>query len=364
MTFTLRLIGVLVLAALFLVNKMPAQTLPPLTYTTVRNLTIPFELRAAGGADPIKEVELLVSQDRGRRWYSVKRLPVDAKRFAFTAAGDGEYWFAFRTVSESGNISVTPSGPQLRVAVGTASAAPTELTPPPKQPGEQMPLTPPKPEKFRPVKAETDIVTNTADTNVTKKTAETYAAANPSAAMPMFPDLDVIPNPAPAKNDDDSLDGVFNNMASFFDIQPAKSEAKVGGKIAAGKSAAAVPAVSTQDTLPAAVQSGGEAKPIQAGKINSLGWIDSPDKPQIVVHWNTGDELWQDAQIDILRGTNKDGPWLPISINLPNKGEYWWYLTEEDKKPFFVAVRIRSIHGGTQTDSTPKAIDIASKEYQ
>jgi hypothetical protein len=79
---------------------------------------------------------------------------------------------------------------------------------------------------------------------------------------------------------------------------------------------------------------------------------------QIVVKWNTGQELWKDAQVDVFRKGEKEGPLSPIAINLANNGEYWWYLTPEDLKPFHVAVRIRSFYGGTQMDVTQSIITI------
>jgi hypothetical protein len=79
---------------------------------------------------------------------------------------------------------------------------------------------------------------------------------------------------------------------------------------------------------------------------------------QIVVRWNTGHGFWRDAQIDVLRGGTPEGPWSPIAINLPNSGEYWWFLTPEDLKPFYVAVRIRSVEGGIQQDVTKTVITI------
>ena len=77
-----------------------------------------------------------------------------------------------------------------------------------------------------------------------------------------------------------------------------------------------------------------------------------------------GHGFWRDAQIDVLRGGTPDGPWTPIAINLPNSGEYWWFLTPEDLKPFFVAVRTRSLHGGIQMNVTQTAIEIDSKMAQ
>jgi hypothetical protein len=95
-----------------------------------------------------------------------------------------------------------------------------------------------------------------------------------------------------------------------------------------------------------------------AGSITGIVLNHTDAKPQIVVSWNTGHDLWRDAQIDILRSNTKEGPWSPIAINLSNSGEYWWFLMPEDLKPFYAAVRIRSFHGGIQMDVTQSVITI------
>jgi hypothetical protein len=96
-----------------------------------------------------------------------------------------------------------------------------------------------------------------------------------------------------------------------------------------------------------------------AGNITGIVLENSGANPQIVVRWNPGQEYWQDAQIDVLR--HSDGQWSAVATNLRNDGEYWWYLTPEDLKPFYVAVRIRSVLGGVRVDVTQSAITIDPK---
>ncbi|HMP78962.1 MAG TPA: hypothetical protein PKD54_05885 [Pirellulaceae bacterium] len=44
------------------------------------------------------EVQLYVSKDRGQTWQFYGRQPTDARSFPFQSSGDGEYWFAIKTL--------------------------------------------------------------------------------------------------------------------------------------------------------------------------------------------------------------------------------------------------------------------------
>ena len=67
-----------------------------------------------------REIRLFVSLDRGAQWRHVQSVQPAAGRFDFQANGDGEYWFAVRTLDGQGNLQ--PSGnptPGLIVVVDT-----------------------------------------------------------------------------------------------------------------------------------------------------------------------------------------------------------------------------------------------------
>ncbi|MDR3234322.1 MAG: hypothetical protein LBT46_11785 [Planctomycetaceae bacterium] len=399
MVFLFRCIPVLVLTVfVFAGTAVSAQSpsapiLPELTETNVRNLMIPFEIHSASSIDPIKEVELLVSQDKGKHWHIVSRLPVTAKKFVYNAPNDGEYWFSFRTMSVLGNVSVVPSVPQLRAAVNTSVPQPLKKSvenltgqqeTKTERQSESGPITPPKPEKFRSGmrKAETppliseQIVPEQIMPEPAPKTPGDTVQQNPARQisvqpLPSFSDWEVIPsqNKPDKLPDDKLLDDILGDMDSFFDIQPAALQAAApqparntvssNGKAASAKSV--LPSFPPSG-LAADVKTKTEAVP--AGKIAGLSLNTESSRPQVIVQWSQGDVLWRDAQIDVLRRTDKDGPWLPISMNLPNTGEYWWFVTQEDMKPFFLMLRIRSIHGGTQTDTTARAIAIKPEDMR
>ena len=291
------------------------QTLPSLTPVNVRNFTIPFEVSESTSA--IQEVELLVSRDRGRRWHSAAKQPVETQKFTYRADADGEYWFTFRTITATGNVSALNGLPQLRVLVNTS--APTVVLP--SQPSESGPLTPPKPVRFR-------------DDQAPKPQQSVQVQKSEVSTLgPRLPGLE-LPEEEPNR-DADLLDHLLSGMSPFLDVQP------VAVKSAPEKASFKPPVVNAP-----------------VGSISGIFLNQTATRPQIVVRWNAGQELWRDAQIDILRSSTKEGVPSPIAINLPNSGEYWWFLTPEDLKPFHVVVRIRSLYGGIRTDVTQTAITI------
>jgi hypothetical protein len=89
-----------------------------------QSFSIPFTVDQAG-AQPVA-VRLFVSRGTGGQWKLLdqKRPDVASKQFQYQAAGDGEYWFATRTIDATGKAH--PAGeitPQLKVYVDTTKPA-------------------------------------------------------------------------------------------------------------------------------------------------------------------------------------------------------------------------------------------------
>jgi len=341
------------------------QALPPLIPVNVPNFTIPFEI--GGTSNSVREVELLVSKDRGRRWLAVARQPVESGKFAFRADSDGEYWFTFRTVTATGDV--TPSnGQPLRVQVKTNESAIVL----PSQPSDSGPLTPPKPQRFRtgdepklppqskqtvqPASNTTDEAESSESTTESVRTDPLRTDAERPARI-LAPKLPGFEIPEPGRyREQNVLDDLLSGMSPFMDVQPALSRSTPPLESIASKSnvAPAVPGPSQSSVQPP------RQSPVDlpAGGIAGITLNPTEKGSQIVVRWNPGQGLWRDAQIDVLRSGAPEGPWAPIAINLPNSGEYWWFITPEDLKPFYVAVRIRSVEGGIQQDVTKSVITI------
>ena len=348
-------------------NSFGQSTLPPLESVNVPNFTIPFGIGKS--SPPIREVELLVSKDRGKRWYSVARQPVESGKFSFRADSDGEYWFSFRTIMATGSVTPFNGLPLLRVIVNTTE----ELDVLPSQAGESGPLTPPKPERFRGEAAsKPQTVPSTAPSASGGETKTSEPITPPERGLPSLPAATVIeegdkgnvatPSPILAprlpgveqtqpekKETRNLLDDLLSGMSPFMDVEPVEVPRIASDNQASGNQVVPTPGPPKQPV------------DVPVGGITGVALTNTATKPQVVVRWNSGDDLWKDAQIDIFRGSTKEGPWSPIAINLSNSGEYWWFLTPEDLKPFHVAVRIRSFYGGTQMDVTLSAITIDPK---
>ena len=322
-----------------------------------RSFSIPFEVRNDGASDPPKEIELLYSSDRGARWFSVKRLPLDAKKFDFTAPSDGEYWFIFRTITLSGVIkAANQSGPQLRVLVDTvlpepviASTSPTTAAPPLNplrsvdKPTPQMapeatvvPITPPKPlrkqARHETVKKIADIDEPVVPQNKIQQTPPTLFS----------PSGEAVPVQSPTEKKR-PIDPLLVEMSRFYNAPLAKSEPRIP-----------TPEPSISNSEPLAPNPEFRVP----GTISGVSLGDVQRQPRVVVRWDIGNESWQSAYVDILRGTSPLGPWLPMATNLPNNGEYWWFVTKEDFKPFHVSVRLRLSSGASTSDATRLPIRI------
>ncbi len=108
-------------------SVLPSQAAPIPTepsYTNHTRFRIPFhfrsqEMRRYG----YREVQLYVSTDSGSRWVRTQTVSPDVQYFDFEAPGDGQYWFAVRTLDARNRLH--PSGdtlePGLKVVVDTVA---------------------------------------------------------------------------------------------------------------------------------------------------------------------------------------------------------------------------------------------------
>jgi len=100
----------------------PSSVLPKPIATRQTLFSIPFHVDPPlNAAQAPLETQLFVSGDRGVTWYPYAKADPRQEHFMFRAGGDGEYWFAVRTLDHSGRLRpATIPGPGLRVVVDTA----------------------------------------------------------------------------------------------------------------------------------------------------------------------------------------------------------------------------------------------------
>ncbi len=101
------------------VAVMP-QALPEPIYWKQHLFLIPYQWGSAAQSGAARSVTLFVSKDRGASWQKISEARPEVKSFNYRAEGDGEYWFAVRTLDIRGRS--WPEGPylpELRVIVDT-----------------------------------------------------------------------------------------------------------------------------------------------------------------------------------------------------------------------------------------------------
>src|SRR5690349_13714315 len=89
-------------------------------YVRERQFWIPFD--PVPTPHLVKQVQLFVSQDQGRRWDPSSVAAPDRRQFHFTCPADGLYWFSVQTVLQDGKLfpaSMEGAQPTLRVVVDT-----------------------------------------------------------------------------------------------------------------------------------------------------------------------------------------------------------------------------------------------------
>ncbi|GHT36933.1 hypothetical protein FACS189427_09260 [Planctomycetales bacterium] len=383
-------------------------SLPELIRTPFKTFSVPFEVLPGNSADPINEVELLVSTDQGKQWFSAGKTGTTSKQFPFKAENDGEYWFSFRTITLSGAVKQSSSSPQLRVLVQSQipqpdgnirtvipSAEQPQLTAPAETPqrannAEIQSLKQHKPEYGSPVSPPKPLRLDEAENKTGKKPAAEKAASSPQIAksvnsavklpdkvslsekyrqMPLMSaatgEIIKADEQIVKKNESESVpvEELFSRLNQFY-----------GGKLSE-ESITPLTAVKKQNTdsreqitddRQQTADNGQQAEEKQqAGKITGISLNAAGTQPQIIVKWNSGEEIWGEAakgiMVDVLRGSTPQGPWLPLVTSQKNSGEYWWFVSQDDLTPFHLMVRLRTLDGVVAADFTPSPIQINPK---
>lgn len=101
------------------VKASPVKASPAkIIHSPISGFSIPFNVDADD--DAFIEVHLYTSANQGATWEFLNRQPTTADEFPFQANGEGEYWFAIKTLDR--NRRLLPLGdpqPELRIIVDT-----------------------------------------------------------------------------------------------------------------------------------------------------------------------------------------------------------------------------------------------------
>lgn len=96
----------------------PLQQTIKVLSTNLEGFGIPFKVANQNGK--FIEVQLYLSTDKGKTWSFHSRQPTSAREFPFTSDGDGEYWFAIKTLDRDRRL--LPDGnarAELKIIVDT-----------------------------------------------------------------------------------------------------------------------------------------------------------------------------------------------------------------------------------------------------
>ncbi len=103
--------------------------LPEPIYWKQEMFLVPYQWSSATEAGAASAVWLYVSKDRGVTWQKISEARPQVTSFNYRAEGDGEYWFAIRTLDMLGRAwPAGPYQPELRVIVDTTMPRISELT--------------------------------------------------------------------------------------------------------------------------------------------------------------------------------------------------------------------------------------------
>ncbi|MHC5536923.1 hypothetical protein ACYOEI_01460 [Singulisphaera rosea] len=108
-----------IVAAIASADSVPSQ--PATIYQRNRAFRIPFQ-NHPNEKSRRREVQLWVSEDRGKSWKPKDSTTPDQPSFTFQAAKDGEYWLAVRTVDDEGRLHPSSNDqivPSMKVVVDT-----------------------------------------------------------------------------------------------------------------------------------------------------------------------------------------------------------------------------------------------------
>ncbi|MDR2642926.1 MAG: hypothetical protein LBC74_09045 [Planctomycetaceae bacterium] len=436
-----------------------SQNTTPVVMMNERIFSIPFQVLNNNSYDRTDEVELIVSKDRGTHWYSVGRKPIEAKFFVFETDSDGEYWFAFRTITASGSVKRSAiNSPQIRVLVNTSNLTATQKTnsqlqnynTPNTANSKSHKITegtiqPPKPIVFNKnpenipdkkiIKNKTEQANSTSNNQKNHKNQEKQLVNLPPLVSPKNKLLNInndnieetkshitgtieLPDKlSKTERRAKLLLSLFDNVAALFkneiydkndvdkntgnkkviakkidkndvgntnisnDIMPVNNhnekdnvaikdgpprELGIVAKSIDSPSAVMATAAETvaknyqqvRNTNQNQNQEQNTTRDIVKLRITGVTMNVATEQYQIIVKWNSGDSAVSGKLVDVLRGESENGLWQPIAIGLPNNGEYWWYVSPEDKKPFYIKIRTRNSVEVICEDTTKSPITI------
>ena len=345
---------------------------------------IPF--RVDQGGNPARqpvEVQLHVSTDHGTHWQLYAKAPPTQQRFLFRVGGDGEYWFAIRTVDRSGQAQPESiAGPGLRVLVDTKPAKPiatARQTQPPvqvKTAEKAVAAAPPaastEPKGSVAIAINPAIGKNLAAADAGRKAEGSVSGLPPgerprminSTAFALDYDVDSV---GPSGIGRVELWGTTDNSKTWrrFTVDNDNRSPLMVNVNAEGIYGFRV-------VVTNGVGLGGQ--PPQSGDLPDL-WIGiDVTKPtarivsaqqgidgeagQLIISWQADDKMLAARPVSLSFSEKRGGPWLPIASGLENTGRYAWALDSRTPSQFYLRLEVRDEAGNVGIHEMPEPVTI------
>ena len=318
--------------------------LPPIVKTMQRSFTIPFGLDPLdpAGAEP-REVQLHVSEDRGKSWHVGATAQPDELQFNFRAPQDGEYWFIVKTVDAAGKLwPETNAKPELRVVVEPLRAVQAVV---PGFPVDRMPADA-QPRMVNSLSFEIDYDVEPADSPSGK---DSLIAKGPNRRDLSPPESSSEPSPRQVElwwtgdggrswklfgGDDDQqspmLVSVEREGLYGFWLVVENDRGVRGERPRAGELPQIWVGVDT--TRPTVRLISVELRP-------------ADDEQHLTVRWEASDAMLAARPVALAYSPGRDGPWQQLETAMENRGVYECQIPLRNPAQVFVHLEVRDEAG-------------------
>jgi len=378
----------ILIAALWGASDAAATRVSP-GLTTLRQSVFAIPYRIDRTADPARqpvEVQLHVSTDRGAHWQLYSKAPPTQQYFMFRAGGDGEYWFAIRTVDRSGQVrpeSITGPGLRVRVEAQPPDAKPAAPKPPPHTAArfevqfgggsDSGPTRRNEPQGSVAVAIHSAVGSNRAASEgplLGGEPVETpRAGARPrmvnSRMFELEYDVDAV---GPSGIGRVELWGTRDGGRSWrsFGIDADRTspllvsveeEGVYGFRVAVSNGAGMGGKCPVAGDLPDLWVAVDLTKPV-AQIVSARQGVDA-ESGQIVISWQADDKMLAARPISLWFRQDRADPWLPIAGGLENTGRYVWPIDHRTPSSVYLRLEVRDEAGnlGVHETAEPVAID-------
>ena len=350
------------LVAAAIVSQSGTVAAPTTTVTRHRTFAIPYQLNQVDEASkqPV-EVQLYVSSDRGAHWRFYAKAPTTQKRFMFRAGGDGEYWFAIRTIDRSGRVRPKSiSAPGLRVVVDTSAAAKTPMATRPTKPTPKgsvaIAINPP--------------IGSKRDTMVEPSNAVPGPPKGERPRMVNYRLFELeyeIESVGPSGIGRVELWGTRDGgrtWRSFALDNDNRSPllVSVAGEGVYGFRVTVTNGVGLGGKPPAPgdppdVVVGVDLSRPTARIISARQGVDD-ETGNLIISWQADDRMLADRPVSLFFSESRAGPWLPVAKGLENTGRHAWPIDERTPARFYLRLEVRDAAGNVGVHEMDEPIEI------